>query len=165
MIATPHILAGAAIARTAGKPWLAWPAAFASHFLLDYIPHLDSHALYGVPQGGPTGPEAAVAVADFVLGAALVTWLVWRRADRRLVLVGALLGIAIDLVDNVPALGPWLRVWPGTAWLGAWHHGIQHNVTPAQWPLGVGTQVAVVAIALVVIKRLEPRDTRPSQEG
>ena len=52
MTATPHILAGAAIGKVLRRPWLAWPVAFVSHFLLDFTPHLDSHAVYGVEQGG-----------------------------------------------------------------------------------------------------------------
>jgi hypothetical protein len=37
--------------------------------------------------------------------------------------------------------------------LSAWHYFIQHNVTPEQWLLGVGTQVAVIVLALWVIRR------------
>ncbi len=153
MMATPHMLAGAALGRLTRRPWLAYPAAFASHFLLDYTPHLDSHALYGVAGGGPTAPEAAIGITDFVVGAALIAWLAWRRADRRVILGGALFGIIIDLVENIPPLGAWFRTWAGTAWLSAWHHALQHNVTPEQWALGVGTQVLVVAIALWALRR------------
>ena len=167
MMATPHMFAGAAIGAATRRPWLAYPAAFASHFLLDYTPHLDSHALYGVPGGGPTVPEAAIGIADLVLGALLIGWLVWRqaglwrweatacgrRAGRRVILGAALFGIVIDLIELSPGLGPWFKIWPGTAWFSAWHHAIQHNVTPEQWPLGVGTQVAVIALALWVIRR------------
>ena len=161
MMATPHMFAGAAIGKLTRRPWLAYPAAFASHFLLDYTPHLDSHALYGIPGGGPTVPEAAIGIADFVAGAVLIGWLVWQRADRRVILGGALCGIVIDLIELSPGLGPWFKAWPGTAWFSAWHHGIQHNVTPEQWLLGVGTQVAVIALALWVIRR-GPGRSRPA---
>ncbi len=36
MLATPHMCAGAALGAILRRPWLTWPAAFASHFLLDY---------------------------------------------------------------------------------------------------------------------------------
>jgi len=155
MMATPHILTGAAIGRATGRAWLAYPAAFGSHFLLDWAPHLDSHAMYGLPEGGPTLPEAGIAVTDFVLGAALLIWLVHRDSDRRLVLTAGLMAIIIDLFELIPPIGPLFKSWPGTAWLSAWHHGIQDNVTPDQWPLGVGTQVAVIALSLAVILHLK----------
>lgn len=151
MLAVPHMMAGAAIGKVLRRPQLAWPVAFASHFLLDFAPHLDSHALFGVKHGGPTGPETAMAIADMVLGVVLVGMIAARHPQRRVILGGALFGILIDLVDNVPPWGIWFRTWPATAWLSQFHHSFQHNVTPAQWPLGVATQVAVMAIALWVI--------------
>jgi hypothetical protein len=72
MMATPHMMAGAAIGKAVGRPWVALPIAFVSHFLLDAVPHLDSATLYGVKHAGPTVPEAAIAIADFVLGCLLV---------------------------------------------------------------------------------------------
>ena len=150
MMATPHMVAGAAIGRVLRRPWLAWPAALASHFVLDVIPHLDSHSLFGVKQGGPTPLEATAGITDFLVGAVLVAWLTSRRLDRRVMRGAALFGILVDLVEYVPPIGPWLRAWPGAAWLIGFHHGIQHNVTPAQWPLGVGTQAALLLVAISV---------------
>jgi len=39
MTATNHALTGAFIGLAAGNPWVAIPAAFASHFICDAIPH------------------------------------------------------------------------------------------------------------------------------
>jgi len=39
MTATNHALTGALIGLSIGNPWLALPAAFASHFVLDAVPH------------------------------------------------------------------------------------------------------------------------------
>jgi hypothetical protein len=39
MTATNHALTGALIGLSLGSPWLALPAAFASHFVLDAVPH------------------------------------------------------------------------------------------------------------------------------
>src|SRR5947199_309584 len=41
MLATPHLVTGAAIGKVLKRPALAWPVAFASYFLLDHVPHLD----------------------------------------------------------------------------------------------------------------------------
>ena len=163
MMATPHMMAGATIGRVLRRPWLAWPVAFGSHFLLDATPHVDSHTFYGVETGGPTVPEAAIGIADFVVGAVLICWLVRRHSDRRVVLGGALFGILIDLIEHTPLLGLWLDTWPGTAWIGAFHHGIQPRLTPADWPLGFGTQVIAMAVALYVIVLRRDLATAPCQ--
>lgn len=39
MLETPHVIVGAVIASKIGNPWLSVPLAFASHFLLDKVPH------------------------------------------------------------------------------------------------------------------------------
>ena len=39
MTATNHALTGAFIGLATGNPWIAVPAAFASHFILDALPH------------------------------------------------------------------------------------------------------------------------------
>jgi hypothetical protein len=153
MTATPHILAGAAIGRGLRRPWLAWPAAFGSHFLLDFTPHLDDHALFGVQGGGVTPAEAASGILNFALGWVLVGWLVRRRPDRRIVLGGAFFAIVIDIIDHIPRLNHWFASSAGTAWLSDFHHGCQHNVTPAQWPLGIGTQLALVGLAVWFLLR------------
>jgi hypothetical protein len=150
------MLAGAAIGKGLRRVWLAWPVAFGAHFLLDFTPHLDEHAMFGVKQGGPTPVEAAVGILNFVLGMVLVGWLVWRQPNRRVMLGGAIFGIVIDVIEKVPPLGPWFMTWPGTAWITEFHHAFQHNVTPSQWPLGIGTQAAVVALSLAVLLRRRP---------
>jgi len=153
MLLIPHALAGAAVAGLLRRPALAYPAAVASHLVLDVVPHLDSHGLFGAPQGGPTPLEATAGVLDFLVACALMLWLVRGRADRRLLLGGAFCGMLIDLVNHVPPWGPWFSAWPGTAWLSDLHAAVGHGVQPAQWPLGVGTQVVTVALSLWVILR------------
>jgi len=132
---------------------------------LDFTPHLDSHAIYGVEQGGPTAPEAALGILNFAFGALLIVWLVRRQPDWRVVLGRALFGILIDLIEKVPPLGAWFRAWPGTAWLSGFHHSFQHNVTLAQWPLGIATQLVAVAIALWVCLPRKHKDPGCSIEN
>lgn len=145
MMATPHMLTGAVIGGTLHRrPWLAYPAAFLSHFVLDATPHVDSHTFFGTAEGGPTTPEAAIAIADFVLAWILIIALTRSQRWRAVAWWGAFFGIAIDLAYSIPPWGPWLCAWPGTAWLDAFHHGIQPRLTPDQWLLGFGTQVIVI---------------------
>ncbi len=149
MMATPHLLVGAALGRVVQRPWLAYPAALASHYLLDAIPHLDAHSLFGVPRGGPTRLEAATAVADFAAGAVLVGALAW-RARRRSMMLAALFAVLIDLVEYVPPVGPWVQQSAAAAGFVRFHHAIQHSLTLAHWPLGLVTQLAVAGSAIGV---------------
>jgi len=151
VLAAPHMLAGAAIGKLSRRCWLAVIAAFASHFLLDIIPHLDSHGLFGVKGGGPTRGEAVSAVVDTVVGVAFVLAFVARQPGRRRMIAAAFAAVVLDLLDNVPPWGQWFDAWKGTAWLSLFHHSIQHNVPRAQWPLGFATQLAVVALAAWVL--------------
>ncbi len=43
MLETPHVMVGAAIAVKVGNPLLAIPLAFASHFVLEKVPHWNPH--------------------------------------------------------------------------------------------------------------------------
>jgi len=164
MMATPHMMAGAAIGRALRRPWLAYPAALASHFVLDIVPHLDSHGMFGATHGGPTRLEAIAGISDFLVGALLVGLVASRQRRRRVMVVGGLLGILVDLVEYVPPLGPWLQSWSGAEDLIRFHHGIQHNVTVAQWPLGFATQGVVLAIALALCLRRD-RTGRTAEGG
>ncbi len=160
MMATPHMAAGAAIGRVLRRPWLAYPVAFASHFLLDIVPHIDSHALFGVKHGAPTPLEAAAGIADFLVGALVVSLAVARQPSRRVMLGAALFAILIDLVEYVPPFGSWFQHWSGAAWLTGFHHRVQHNLTSAHWLLGAGTQAAVLALGLAICLLGRPRRER-----
>ena len=152
MLATPHMLVGAGIARRVRPPWLAITLAFLSHFVLDMTPHLDSHSMFGVDSGGTTLAEAASAVVDFLIGVAVVWWLTRNRKRSGWILAGAFAGILIDLVDNVPLWLYWFRASTLGSWVSHFHHGIQHNLPAGQWVMGFGTQAVAIGIALLLLK-------------
>lgn len=75
MLETPHVVVGATIAAKVGNPFLAIPLAFASHFVLDKIPHWNPHFYTEMKKyGKPTTASTTLAVVDcFVaLGAGLL---------------------------------------------------------------------------------------------
>lgn len=162
MQGTPHLLAGAALACALKRPGLALPAAFLSHFLLDLTPHLDAHAVWGIPDGGPTRGEVLAATVDGIVGLTLLAILARGHPTPRLVWLGALSGILIDLLNNIPPWGRWFAAWPGTRPLSDFHHTFQINVTPAQWPLGLGTQALVFALAVAYLTRQKRIETPPA---
>ena len=152
MLATPHLLVGAALVAKTKRPWLGMLAAFASHFVLDAIPHLDSHSLFGSPSGGPTRAEAISTLLDVVVGASLVLWLTACLPRRRLLLAGAFLAAVVDLVYNIPPWNAWLWAYPLTRPLGELHYAIQHRVSPSNLPLGFVFQFAISALAFGMLK-------------
>jgi hypothetical protein len=157
MLATPHFVLGAAIGSLCPRrPVVAAVLAFGSHFVLDATPHLDAHTLLGGP-AGITGPEAAMIAVDTALGLTLLFLATKRHLHPKALLWGAFWAMALDIADHLPPWGEAFSTWPGTAWLSALHHGCQYNTPPQDWLLGTTTQIAVLAIVLLI---LVPHGTR-----
>ena len=73
MLETPHVAVGVAIATKIPNPLIAIPLAFASHFVLDKIPHWNPHLYTETKKDGkPSSKSTAIAVLDvataFVIG-------------------------------------------------------------------------------------------------
>jgi hypothetical protein len=152
MIGTAHLFAGAALGKALRRPWLAFPAAVASHIVLDSIPHLGPHSLFGVEGQGPQRGEYAMAAIDVSLGIPLVLWAVGRGPLRWVMVGGAFFGCLPDLLLNIPPWCSFFAAWPPTAWLGRLHDAVDYNVRPAHWPLGVATQLAVIGLGAWLIR-------------
>ena len=164
MLTIPHLLAGAALGKALRRPWLAWPVAFGSHFLLDYTPHLDSHALFGAGANQITTGEAVSSAVDASLGIGATLALTAGQPARRLMLGGACCAVLMDFLDNIPPWGDWFSDWGPTAAISAFHHRFQHNVTPDQWPLGFGTQLVVIALAVCVLRARSNHKKDPGEQ-
>ncbi len=151
MLATPHILAGAAVGKAVRNPWIALPVALLSHFALDAMPHLDAHGLFGRP-GAMAPAEAVAAGIDLLAGVALVVWMAGSDPRRRLIFAAAFAGIVVDVIFNSPLWSESLGTWHYTAWLSTFHRDAQHNVVRSQWPLGFSTQALTIAASLWVLR-------------
>lgn len=96
MLVTNHVLSGAALGAVVRKPWIAFPLGFASHLVLDAMPHW----------GRFEDPDRfmRVAVADGLSGlAAMGAAAVAARPGQRAGVVAGMMGAALpDL--NKPAL-------------------------------------------------------------
>lgn len=68
MLETPHVVVGAAIATKVVHPALAIPLAFASHFVLEKVPHWNPHLNTETEKfGKPTRQSTLIVVADVIL--------------------------------------------------------------------------------------------------
>ena len=67
MLETPHVIVGAAIATKVVNPALALPLAFASHFVLEKVPHWNPHLNTERKKfGKPTTQSTTIVVIDAV---------------------------------------------------------------------------------------------------
>ncbi len=146
MLDSVHMLAGAAIGRALQRPYLALPVAFASHFVLDSVPHFSHESL-----AGQSASQAVLGVADVAVGVILVLWLSAGRSRRLLIVSCAFAAMAMDLFDHVPGLQSPLHWLPLGDELTRLHHGLQDDVSSGDWPLGLATQLWTVAMAVGVL--------------
>ena len=88
-----HAITGATVAAAINRPWVALPAAFASHFIVDMLPHWD----HKVP-GGPKDQQVAMAV-DLTLSVSLLIILaVSVQATPLVIFLGGILAITPDIM-------------------------------------------------------------------
>lgn len=153
MFVTAHMLAGAAVGKVLKRPWLAWPTAFVSHFLLDALPHVDGGGIFGVAGGQPNTPMMALGVLDTLLGLGLVLWLLRGRPGFGLAFVAAIFATLPDLMDYVPPLNGWVHAWPATSWITPVHDWFSNGLPGSRWLLGSSTQLVVAVLSILVLTR------------
>jgi hypothetical protein len=68
MLETPHVAVGAAIATAIPNPFISIPLAFASHFILDKVPHWNPHSYTEIQRFGKISVNTkAIALVDVAL--------------------------------------------------------------------------------------------------
>lgn len=157
MTATAHALVAGAIYRAIPNPALSIPLAFASHFIMDAVPHWDIGTSWRSRSKFKTG---VFAIAETVLGITVAYFLFSGKGDA-----GGLLAtiVASELPDWMEA--PWYIFFarhnkhePGGR-AGFWEKLTyqiyrMENVfhTKASYPFGVITQIVTVAFFLLLLK-------------
>lgn len=158
MLAASHIVVGAATGAACRRAWVAVPAAFVSHFVMDQIPHSCLNMYMGKALSAPA--EAALAAGLALDGAIIVAAVVlaWRLRNRWVALAAGLAAFLPDPLSYQQPLCNWFAMLPGS-WVVPWAHRAFHcDVTRTQPLLGFATQVVVILLAVWVLKR-KPRKT------
>jgi len=156
MLTTPHILVGGAIGKQVKSPYAALPLAFASHFMLDAVPHVDVISLLGF--GGPKSD--LVTAAEVLVGAALLLILVRGQKRMRWILRGAMAAIAMDAIVLVTLCFPVIGGWPGLSHL-CWLHGFIGQLNPNTGRLlGLATQAPAVILPIFLLCRYYARSDK-----
>lgn len=149
MLETPHVAVGVAIASKIPNPFIAIPLAFASHFVLDKVPHWNPH-LYTETQrdGHPSIKSTRTAIVD--IGAALVLGSGFAYAvlpDTRkaiLILACSLASVASDVIKYPYYYFHWRQKWL-VRWV-TFERSIQVNAKSIFG--GLVTQALVVAASI-----------------
>ena len=151
MLAGPHMAVGAVIARATHRAWIALPLAFASHYLLDALPH--AYTSLRDPRALPL--KIAIVAADALIGLALVLWIARRQPNWRLILASAFAAAMVDLMNPVTSFGLWLARLPGVGWLISRHINLAWHVPFGEWLLGFGPALAVLSLTAIAAHRYQ----------
>ena len=148
MLETPHAVVGAAIAASVANPVIGLPLAFASHFVLDKVPHWNPHLNTELKKHGKVSKNSSsIILADTGL-AFLLSLLIASSAlpdtNRFIVIMlGAFAGILPDLVE-----APYYFLKKRSDWIMRWikfQKSIQVDTTLVP---GLSTQIITVMAAL-----------------
>lgn len=152
MLATAHVIIGAAAGLAMPNAPLAFVAGVVSHHLMDMVPHWDSGSFYYPKKEAPapSGRDLLIAIVDCVIAVWVVVQLLQLPAlpyEARNMLWGAVGGIVPDLWHHSPGLQRFTRHW---SWSGVWYrfHNIFHaTISPEYWWFGVLTQILFAGVA------------------
>lgn len=105
MLETPHVAVGAAIASKIINPVLSIPLAFASHFILEKVPHWNPHLNQETETfGRPTKQSTVIVIIDVVLSLAIGGFVAYRALPNIthavVVLVACLVSVLPDVVEG-----------------------------------------------------------------
>ncbi len=143
MLTTPHATAGIAIGVLLGNPLLVVPAAIASHFVLDMVPHWQETLAPYIP----TRKTYIRVPIDICLAIGLAVLAShWQPHYAAAIWTGAVFANVPDL-DTLVVIAPKLKkglvlkFWD-------WHCKIQRE-TASLW--GIVPQLAVIIISLLIV--------------
>lgn len=151
MLETPHVIVGAAIATRVANPALALPLAFASHFILEKVPHWNPHLNTETEKyGKPTKQSTAIVIADATLATVSLLFIASRvlpdTGHALTILLAGIFAILPDLVE-----GPYFFLGIRSKIIKRWilfQKSIQEDTTIIP---GLLTQFATVAAAFLWI--------------
>jgi len=153
MLETPHVFVGAAIAAAIPNPFIAIPLAFASHFVLETIPHWNPHLNTETEKfGAPTKRSTAITAVDSTLALASGSFIAYHALPNSgqaiLILACCFFAVLPDVLE-----GPYFFLHMKAAWVKKWiaiHKSIQSDTT-FYW--GLLTQSLTILAAILWLKK------------
>lgn len=152
MLETPHVFIGAVIASKIPNPFIAIPLAFASHFIMEMIPHWNPHLNSETEKfGKPTRRSTAITAIDSTLALVSGSFMAYQALPN----VGqAILILACSFAAVLPDVmeGPYFFLRMRTTWIKKWiafQKSLQNDTT-AFW--GLLTQLITIAAVIFWLK-------------
>ena len=148
MLETPHVIVGAAIATKVPNPLISIPLIFASHFVLDMVPHWNPHLNTEKNKFGKvTNLSSAIVVGDvilaFVSGILIATRALPDTFQFFHILAASFISVSPDVIE-----GPYFFLNMKSKFIRAWikfQKSIQADTSPLP---GLAIQVATVIATL-----------------
>lgn len=105
MLESPHVTVGAAIASKIPNPLISVPLAFASHFILDKVPHWNPHLNTETKKfGKPTKNTTMIVAADVLLAIVVGGFFAWHAlpntAHALTILAASFASVLPDVVEG-----------------------------------------------------------------
>ena len=152
MLETPHVFIGAAIAAKIPNPLIAIPLAFASHFILEMVPHWNPHLNSETDKyGAPTRRSTVITTIDSTLAltsGSLIAYQALPNVNQVvLILACSFASVLPDVME-----GPYFFLKMRANWVKKWiafQKSIQSDTTPF-W--GLLTQTLVILAAIFWLK-------------
>lgn len=144
MLTSPHVIVGAAIASGIPNPIIALPLSFASHFVLDILPHWNPHLNTELKKYGHiTVFSRNLIYADTVFAIASLLVLSFSNPNPIIIMLGGFLGTLPDLVEAPYFFLGWKTKF--VMWWLRFQKAIQCDVSPLP---GIVSQILVVIASL-----------------
>ncbi len=148
MLETPHVFIGAAIASKIPNPLIAIPLAFASHFVLEMVPHWNPHLNSETEKfGQPTRRSTVITAIDSTLALVSGSFIAYQALPH---INQTILILACSFASVLPDVmeGPYFFLKMRTSWIKKWiafQKSIQSDTT-AFWGLFTQTLTVIAAI-------------------
>jgi uncharacterized membrane protein len=155
MLAINHTLVGAAIGSETNNIPVVVGLAVASHFVLDALPHIDQ----GLEKDGNEifkfNTKYLLASIDVAVSLVLVALILALRPSLNWIpiVVGAISGLSVDLVFNVPLWENFMKRAPILQSIYRFHEAIQEPLKKYRFIFGIPIQTILAIISLVVLLR------------
>lgn len=144
MLETPHVALGVAIAVAIPNPLISIPLAFASHFVLDMVPHWNPHINTEMKKYGKlTNPTLLIITVDLVLAVILTIFV---AKSNPYIYIASFMSILPDIAEGPYFLFGWRNRYLDIVL--RFQRSIQANAN-IFW--GLLTQVLIILGALYII--------------
>lgn len=154
MTIAPHAIIGAAAGTLTDDLWLAFLFGIVSHFLADFIPHIEPKFLViKEPDGTKKWSPWLYVFVIFEFAVTIYILYLWRdRADFNLILAGTVGGLSPDFIANNPFLQK-MRNVPVLKQIFWFHDTIHTELADNLWPIGLCTEILLLGGSLWYLLR------------